>query len=84
MSPVLTLVAVLTLRLGIGMNALMSNLVFGALFRGRQSMLFGVEPWDISVFLAISVVMLASGLTASLIPARRATRVYPVEALRSE
>jgi putative ABC transport system permease protein len=52
--------------------------------RGIQAMLFGVEPWDLNVFLTISGVMLASGVLASLIPARRATRVDPVEALRSE
>jgi predicted permease len=52
--------------------------------RGIQAMLFGVEPWDLNVFLAISGVMLLSGVTASLIPARRATCVDPVEALRSE
>ena len=33
-SPVLSVVAVLTLGLGIGMNALMFSLVYGALFRG--------------------------------------------------
>lgn len=52
--------------------------------RGIEAMLFGVEPWDLNVFLAISGVMLTSGGLASLIPARRATRVDPVEALRSE
>jgi predicted permease len=40
----------------------------GVLTRGLKTMLLGVEPWDISVFLVISIVMLASGLTASLIP----------------
>ena len=59
-------------------------LLAGLLSRGLQSMLFGVEPWDPFVFLIISGVMLTSGLTASLIPARRATRVDPVEALRAE
>ena len=64
---------------------LLVGLILAALVsRGLRSMLFGVEPWDISVFLAISAVMLLSGLTASFIPARRATRVDPVEALRSE
>lgn len=56
----------------------------GLLSRGLRSMLFGVEPWDPFVFVTISGVMLASGLAASLIPARKATRVDPVEALRGD
>ena len=71
-------------RYGIFVRLLVGLVLAGLLSRGLQSMLFGVEPWDISVFLAISGVMLASGLTASVIPARRATKVDPVEALRSE
>jgi ABC-type antimicrobial peptide transport system permease subunit len=71
-----------TVQMGIG---LLAGLALAALAsRGLQSMLFGVEPWDFSVFFAISAVMVASGVTASLIPARRATRVDPVEALRTE
>ena len=65
---------VLGLVLGLGLAALIS--------RGLRAMLFGVNPWDTSVFLAISAVMLACGLAASLIPATRATHVDPVIALR--
>jgi putative ABC transport system permease protein len=71
-----------TTQIGIGLLA--GLLLAGILSRGLQSMLFGVEPWDPVVFLLISGVMLASGMLASLIPARRATRVDPVEALRTE
>lgn len=71
-----------TLQMTLGL--LVGLALAGLLSRGLRSMLFGVEPWDISVFLVISAVMLASGLTASMIPARRATRVDPVKALRSE
>jgi putative ABC transport system permease protein len=53
-----------------------------ALSQAMQISIFGVEPWDPTVFLAISVVMLATGFLASYVPARRATRVSPVEALR--
>jgi predicted permease len=66
------------------MGLLAGLVLAGLVSRGLRSMLFGVEPWDISVFLVISAVMLVSGLTASVIPARRATKVDPVEALRSE
>ncbi len=71
-----------TTQMALGLLA--GLLLAGLLSRGLQAMLFGVEPWDLSVFAAISLVMLGSGLTASLIPARRATRVDPVVALRSE
>jgi predicted permease len=67
-----------------GMGLLFGLLLAGALSRGLESMLFGVEPWDGSVFLGISAVMLLTGVAASVIPARRATRVDPARTLRSE
>ncbi|HSW27927.1 MAG TPA: ABC transporter permease [Longimicrobiales bacterium] len=70
------------LQMGIGL--VLGLAVAGALSRGLQAMLFGVEPWDTSVYLAISGVMLLSGLAASLVPARRATQADPVAALRHE
>ena len=53
-----------------------------ALSQAMQISIFGVEPWDPMVFLAISAVMLTTGFLASYVPARRATRVSPVDALR--
>ena len=82
-----TTVLVMVLRQGtvqILAGLLVGLVLAGVLSRGLRAMLFGVEPWDPVIFLIISGVMLASGLTASLIPARRATRVDPVEALRTE
>ena len=70
------------LQMGIGL--VLGLAVAGALSRGLQAMLFGVEPWDTSVYLAISGVMLLSGLAASIIPARRATQADPVAALRHQ
>jgi macrolide transport system ATP-binding/permease protein len=49
-----------------------------------RSLLFGVRVWDLSILAAISVVLIASALLASYIPARRAASVNPVEALRAE
>jgi ABC-type antimicrobial peptide transport system permease subunit len=69
-------------QLGVGLA--IGFVLAAVLSRGLQVMLFGVEPWDATVFLAIAVVMVLSGLTASLVPALRATRVDPVEALRTE
>jgi predicted permease len=47
-------------------------------------MLFEVNPIDPAVFLTIVAVLLAAGVLASLVPARRATRVDPMVAMRAE
>jgi putative ABC transport system permease protein len=44
--------------------------------------LFGVEPRDPLTFLGTLALLVATGLTASWLPARRATRVSPLVALR--
>jgi putative ABC transport system permease protein len=44
--------------------------------------LFGVEPRDPATFLVTMAVLVTTGLTASWLPARRATRVDPLVALR--
>jgi predicted permease len=54
------------------------------LTRYIQTLLFGVERLDVTAFAGMSAVMLAAALVASYIPARRASRVNPVIALRSE
>lgn len=64
------------LVLGLGLAVLLS--------RGMDILLFGVEPLDPTTFLAIIVVLAGTGLLASFIPARRATRVDPVIALKYE
>jgi predicted permease len=48
------------------------------------SVLFGVKARDPLVFIGVPVILAAVALFAVLIPARRATRVSPVEALRCE
>jgi ABC-type antimicrobial peptide transport system permease subunit len=55
-----------------------------ALTRYIQTMLFGVGPLDVMAFVGMSAVMLAVALLASYVPARRASRVDPLVALRSE
>jgi putative ABC transport system permease protein len=46
--------------------------------------LLDVNPRDPEIFFAIASVLVAATLGASWIPARRATRVDPMEALRYE
>ena len=55
-----------------------------ALTRYIQTLLFGVGPFDVTAFAAMSAAMLAVALLASYIPARRASRIDPVKALRAE
>jgi len=63
---------VLGLACSIGAAALMKGL------------LFGVQAWDVSTLAGVAGVLGCFALLASFIPARRAARVNPVDALRSE
>jgi putative ABC transport system permease protein len=60
--------------------------VAGALVLTRlmASMLFGVTPRDIASYAAAAVALAAVALVASFVPARRATALDPVRALRHE
>ncbi|MHB1673951.1 MAG: ABC transporter permease [Acidobacteriaceae bacterium] len=49
-----------------------------------RSFLYGVAQHDFLTIAAVSVLLLAVGLVASYIPARRAANIEPVEALRAE
>jgi putative ABC transport system permease protein len=55
-----------------------------ALTRVAASLLFEVSPLDPSAFLAAGLRMTLIGLLAASIPATRAARVNPTEALRGE
>jgi putative ABC transport system permease protein len=55
-----------------------------AMTRVLTSLLYGVRPTDAATFIVVAGMLLAVTLLASYIPARRALRIDPLEALRTE
>jgi putative ABC transport system permease protein len=81
--------ATTTLRLVLGKSMLLvaGGTVCGliasfALTRAIGGLLYDVSPLDPIVFAGVSILLATAGFVASLIPARRATRVDPIVALR--
>jgi predicted permease len=78
---------VLKLIVGQGMMLTLLGIFVGVagafgLTRLLSSLLYGIAPSDPATFVIVSVVLLAVSLLACYVPARRAMRVEPVEALR--
>ena len=48
------------------------------------SFLYGVKPHDVWTLLAVTALLLLCGLAAAYVPARRASRVDPMVALRGD
>jgi ABC-type antimicrobial peptide transport system permease subunit len=69
-------------QLGLGMTV---GLVLATgLAKLTKVILFDVQPNDPQVFAGVVIVLAVTGLVACLVPARRATRVDPLTALRSQ
>jgi putative ABC transport system permease protein len=80
---------VLRLVLGQGMKLALAGVGLGimatlALGRLLTALLFGVQPTDPWILAAVALVLAAVAMAACWLPARRATRVAPVDALRGE
>jgi len=60
--------------------------LLGALFLSGtlRTMLYEIDPRDPPTFGAVAVLLTAVALVATLVPALRATRVDPVNALRND
>ena len=50
--------------------------------RYLTSLLFGVKPIDVMTFIWVAIVLALVVLFACLVPARRATKIDPLEALK--
>ena len=80
---------IVRLALGEGMRIVVIGLASGLvgaaiLTRFFRSMLFNVAPTDPATFLSVSALLAGVALFACYIPAKRATRVDPLVALREE
>jgi putative ABC transport system permease protein len=80
---------ILTMVLRQGFALTLIGLVLGlggalVVARSLSSLLFGVRPNDPVSFATVSLLLLGVGLVASYVPARRATRLDPLVALRYE
>jgi ABC-type antimicrobial peptide transport system permease subunit len=77
----------LVVRHGMGLTLIGVVLGIGAAFgltRFLASFLFGVKSWDPLVFVAVPLVLTAVALIAVWLPATRASKLNPMEALRVE
>jgi putative ABC transport system permease protein len=80
---------ILRLVVGHGMKLTFAGIAIGltaslALTRVMTNLLFGITATDLPTFLGVSAVLTLVALLANYIPARRATRINPVVALRYE
>jgi len=80
---------VLRLVIGQGLKLTLGGLALGlvgaiAVTRVLSNVLYGISPTDPVSFLAVSVSLMLVAIAASYVPARWATRVDPIRALRSD
>jgi putative ABC transport system permease protein len=67
-----------------GVGAGLGLLVASRFARFLGSLLYGVRPEDPPILGGVSLTLILAALLATYVPARRATRVNPIDSLRSE
>ncbi|MDZ4674276.1 MAG: FtsX-like permease family protein, partial [Gemmatimonadota bacterium] len=67
-----------------GIGAAIGLALAAAVTRGLATFLYGVSAFDPLIFVGVTVTLASAALAASVIPARRATTVDPIVALRAE
>jgi ABC-type lipoprotein release transport system permease subunit len=80
---------VLRLMLGDGMRPAFYRLLLGlatspGAIRLIQPMLYGTRPFDAGVFATVAAMLLGVAALACLVPAWKASRIDPIQALRTE
>ena len=80
---------VLRLVIGQGTKLVLAGVAIGlgasfAATRLMSGLMYGVSATDPVTFVGVSILLMLAGLVACYLPARRAVRVDPVEALRQE
>jgi predicted permease len=65
-----------------GLGALLGLIAASGLMQLIKSLLFGISPVDPLTYVAVPFALVASAAIASYLPARRASQVNPVEALK--
>ena len=69
---------------GLGLGLLLTFSIAAFAGDGIQTVLFGVSPRDPLVYAAVAALLAGASVLATFIPARRATKVDPMIALRAE
>lgn len=82
-------IAILRTTLSRALLLLISGTVIGfagawVLESSVRAFLFGVEPHDVMVYAGVAMILGISGLVAAFVPARRAARIDPMVALRTD
>jgi predicted permease len=80
---------VLRLMLGQGLRPVLAGAAIGLalsfwLSRVMATLLFGIQPTDVTTYVVVSLALIATAFLASYLPARQVLRVDPVVALRND